>query len=81
VVYHWRLADIESLGVAENALVILANRFQVILGTVQHKSETVKLIVKTSLVLHNLMKVRYPTVQNQQLDQPKGPEKDFVPGI
>ncbi|XP_060780515.1 putative nuclease HARBI1 [Neoarius graeffei] len=77
-IFNYRLS--RARRVVENAFGILANRFQVILGTMQHKPETVKLIVKTCLVLHNLMRVRYPTLQNQQLDQPEGPEEDFVPG-
>ena len=51
-----------------------------ILGTMQHNPQTVKLIVKTCLVLHNLMRVRYPTLQNKLLDQQASQEEDFVPG-
>ncbi|ESO95125.1 hypothetical protein LOTGIDRAFT_74414, partial [Lottia gigantea] len=67
-------------GFVENAFGIPANKFQVILGTLQNKPETVKLIVMTCLVLYNLMRVRYPTLQNQQLDQQASPEEDFVSG-
>ena len=66
--------------VAENAFGILVNRFQVLLTTMQHKPSTVKLIVKTCLILHNLMRIRYPGLQNQQLDSAENENRDFVPG-
>ncbi|XP_021376400.1 protein ALP1-like [Mizuhopecten yessoensis] len=77
-IYNYRLS--RARRVVENAFGILANRFQVILGTMPHKPETVKLRVNTCLVLHNLMRVRYPSLKNQQLDQQASPEEDFVPG-
>ena len=45
--------------VVENAFGILANRFQVLLTTMQHHPSTVKVIVKACIVLHNLMRLRY----------------------
>ncbi|MCP3857857.1 MAG: hypothetical protein GY698_24565, partial [Actinomycetia bacterium] len=56
--------------VVENAFGILANRFQIILTTMQHNAETVELIVQTCMVLHNFMRTRYPILQNRYLDRP-----------
>ena len=77
-IFNYRLS--RARRVAENAFGILANRFQVLLGTMQHEPQTVKLIVKTCLVLHNLMRTRYPGLQNQQLDIPENAKRNFVPG-
>ena len=52
----------------ENAFGILANRFQVLMTTMQHDAATVRLIVITCMVLHNLMRTRYPQVQNRLMD-------------
>ena len=77
-IFNYRLS--RARRVVENAFGILANRFQILLSTMQHHPSTVKLIVKTCLILHNLMRTRYPGLQNQQLDRPEGENRDFVPG-
>ena len=77
-IFNYRLS--RARRVAENSFGVLANRFQVLLGTMQHEPQTVKLIVKTCLVLHNLMRTRYPGLQNQQLDIPQNANRNFVPG-
>jgi len=66
--------------VVENAFGILANRFQVMSSTMQHQVSTVKLIVKTCLILHNLMRIKYPSLQNQQLEKAQDESDDLVPG-
>ena len=66
--------------VVENAFGILANRFQVLLTTMQHHPETVKFIVKACIILHNIMRTRYPALQNQQLDVPENDNVNFEPG-
>ena len=48
---------------------ILANRFQCILGTMRQQPETVKSIVSACICLHNLMRTRYPHLQNAIMDQ------------
>ena len=65
--------------VVENAFGILANRFQVLLSTMQQQPETVKLIVTACMLLHNLMRTRYPGMQNQQLDRAENLVRDYVP--
>ena len=66
--------------VVENAFGIPANRFQVLLSTMQQQPETVKLIVTACMLLHNLMRTRYPGMQNQQLDRAENLGRDYVPG-
>ena len=41
----------------------------VLMSTMQHRSSTIHLIVTTTLVLHNLMRIRYPRLQNSLLDR------------
>ena len=55
-IFNYRLS--QARRVVENAFGILANRFQVLLSTMQHHPSTVKLIVKACLILHNLMRTR-----------------------
>jgi hypothetical protein len=64
----------------ENAFGILASRFQVLLTTMQHEPSTVQLIVKACLILHNLIRIRYPGLQNQQRDNAESANHDFAPG-
>ena len=62
----------------ENAFGILANSFPVLLTTMQHHPSTVKVIVKACIVLHNLMRIGYPGLQNQQLDRAGNMNRDFI---
>ena len=77
-IFNYRLS--RARRVVENAFGILANRFQVMLTTMQHHPSTVKLIVKACIVLHNLMRLRYPELQNQHLDRAENMNSDFIPG-
>ena len=54
--------------VVENAFGILAQRWQILLTTMQHDPETIRLIVEACVCLHNLMRTRYPALQNAVLD-------------
>ncbi|KAJ8035718.1 hypothetical protein HOLleu_19481 [Holothuria leucospilota] len=62
-IFNYRLS--RARRVVENAFGILANRFQVLLTTMQHHAETVRLIVKACILLHNVMHSRYPVLQNR----------------
>ena len=65
--------------VVENSFGILANRFRVLLGTMEHHPATIRLITKACLLLHNMMRTRYPTMQNRLVDVQKG-EGVVLPG-
>ena len=69
-IFNYRLS--RARRVVENAFGILANRFQVLLSTMQHHAETVRLIVKACLLLHNLMRTRFPVLQNRLVDREQG---------
>ena len=64
----------------ENAFKILANCFQVLLTSMQHHPSTVKVIVKACIGLHNLVRIGYPGLQNQQLERAENMNHDFIPG-
>ena len=66
-IFNYRLS--RARRVVENAFGILANRFQNLMSTMQHLPSTIRLIVTTCLVLHNLMRMRYPRLQNRLLDR------------
>ncbi|XP_034027403.1 putative nuclease HARBI1 [Thalassophryne amazonica] len=76
-IFNYRLS--RARRVVENAFGILANRFQVLLTTMQHHVDTVRLIVRACVLLHNLMQTRYPVLQNTLLDQ-QLQDGQMVPG-
>lgn len=65
--------------VVQNAFSILVNRFQWLLATMRQEPETVKTIELASLRLNNLMRTRYPALQNA-LRKRDGPDHQMNPG-
>ena len=65
-IFNYRLS--RGRRVVENAFGILANRFRCLLTTMAVVPRTASLITQACLCLHNLMRIRYPTLQNQDLD-------------
>uniref|UniRef100_A0A8B9HK57 DDE Tnp4 domain-containing protein n=1 Tax=Astyanax mexicanus TaxID=7994 RepID=A0A8B9HK57_ASTMX len=55
-IFNYRLS--RGRRVVENAFGILANRFQVLLTTMSHHPENVRLIVKACILLHNVMRMQ-----------------------
>ena len=76
-VFNYRLS--RARRVVENAFGILANRFRVLMTTMCHQPQTIRLIVSTCVILHNIMRTRYPGLQNRELDR-ETEDGDLVPG-
>jgi hypothetical protein len=76
-IFNYRLS--RARRVVENAFGILANRFQVLLSTMNHHPDNVRLIVKACVLIHNLMRTRYPVLQNRLVDV-QGPNGNMQPG-
>ena len=55
--------------VVENAFGILALRWQCLLSTMQQKLNLVQVIVKITMMLHNLMRSRYPVHHQVLMDR------------
>ena len=55
--------------VVENAFGILASRWQALLTTLQQIPEVATGVVEAAVCLHNLMRIRYPGLQNAELDR------------
>lgn len=65
--------------VVENAFGILANRFRCLLTTMGTTPRNTVTITMGCLVLHNIMRERYPQLQNADLDA-EGPDHVIIPG-
>lgn len=76
-IFNYRLS--RSRRVVENAFGLLANRFQIMLTIMRHLPSTIRLIVTSAMVLHNLMRIRYPTMQNNLVDR-EDPNHNIIPG-
>ena len=74
-IFNYRLS--RARRVVENAFGILVNRFQVLLTTMSHHADTARLIVKACILLHNVMRSRYPVLQNRMID---AQERRLQPG-
>ncbi|XP_071177272.1 putative nuclease HARBI1 [Mytilus edulis] len=66
--------------VVENAFGILAQRWQIFLSTMGQVPDTASVIIATCVCLHNLMRMRYPNLQNVQLDT-EDDLHNLVPGL
>ena len=69
-IFSYRLS--RARRVVENAFGILAHRFRCLLTTLAMAPPTAIKITQTCVVLHNLMRGRYPNLQNQDLDIERG---------
>ena len=75
--FNYRLS--RARRVVENAFGILANRFRCLLTTMPQRPETVTTIVLACCCLHNIMRLRYPALQNADLDR-EDQNHQLVPG-
>ena len=76
-IFNYRLS--RARRVSENAFGIMANRMRCLLGTLEQNPQTVESIVSACCCLHNLMRIRYPALQNVALDQ-EDENHHLVPG-
>lgn len=74
-IFNYRLSRARRM--VDNTFSILAHRWRCMLGTMQQDPDRVKLIVMAAICLHNLMRLRYLGLQNNDLDQEAG---NYIPG-
>ena len=65
--------------VVENAFGIMAQRWRVLLSTMQQMPVNAQIIVEACVCLHNFIRLRNPAIQNIQLDAEDG-EHNLIPG-
>jgi hypothetical protein len=76
-IFNYRLS--RARRIVENAFGILSNRFRVMLSTIHMEPEVVTDLVMACVCLHNLMRIRYPAIQNGIVDQ-EGEDRRVIPG-
>ena len=76
-IFNYRLS--RARRIIENAFGIMASRWRVLLTTMCQGSDVVRTIVETCVVLHNLMRLRFPGMQNRHLDAVDD-DHNIVPG-
>ena len=76
-IYNYRIS--RGRRVVENAFGILAQRFNVLLSTMLVSVEHAKLVVEGCVILHNLMRMRYPNMQNPLFDR-EDQDHNIIPG-
>ena len=55
--------------VVENDFLILANRWRCFLDTLEQGPNVVRLLVETGVILHNLLKIKFPAIANAEVDR------------
>ncbi|XP_060782726.1 putative nuclease HARBI1 [Neoarius graeffei] len=65
--------------VVENAFGILSSRFRCLLTTLQQNPDNCRIIVEACVCLHNLMRMKYPDLQNADMDM-EDLEHNLIPG-
>ncbi len=76
-IYNYRIS--RGRRVVENAFGILAQRWQVLLTTIQPGPSIVQDVVECCVCLHNLMRMRYPALHHGMVDE-EDDQHNVVPG-
>jgi hypothetical protein len=76
-IFNYRLS--RARRIVENAFGILANRFRVLLSTINMEPEVVSQMAMACVCLHNILCIRYPAAQNRLFDY-EGPDHNLIPG-
>jgi len=69
-IFNYRLSMARR--VVENIFNILAHPWRCMLGTKQPEPDNVKKIIMAPMCMHNLMRIRYPGMQNNDVDKEDG---------
>ena len=77
-IFNYRLS--RARRVVENAFGLLAARFRCLLTTMPQSPDRVCTITLACCVLHNLLRVRYPTAQVNAVDQENADIHEIIPG-
>ena len=76
-IFNYRLS--RARRVVENAFGLLAHKFQVLLGTMNQRPEMCRKVVTTCVILHNLIRLKYPANHNYFMDS-EDKNKNVIPG-
>ncbi len=76
-IYNYRTSHCRR--VCENAFSILANRYASLLSFIKFQPKIATDIVLAAICCHNLMRMRYPAIQNAAMDR-KDDNNNVIPG-
>ena len=65
--------------VVENGFGMLANRRRCFLGILEQGPDVVRLKVETGVILHNLLRIRFPAIANAEVDR-EDEDHNIIPG-
>jgi hypothetical protein len=76
-IFNYRLS--RARDVVENVFDILAQKFRVLLRTMNQRPETCRIITTTCVILHNLIRLRYPAIHTNLMDL-EDQNQNVIPG-
>lgn len=77
LIANYRISRVRR--VVQNAFGIMAQRWQVLLSTIQQKPSTAQTITEVCVCLHNFIHLRNPAIQNAHLDT-EDADHNLIPG-